>query len=149
MSGVLGDRRRGRTPLQGTAWSAIDTESVPIFNMVPLPGEPARFGFESSGVAPVFLNASVRTGSDYGVTISSHDIIQIDWLLSVKLTFWGVPGSRSHDNQRGWECLNGFGSCPTSRALTPPPFLIMPTSCEAPWVSTLHADSWAHEETRI
>jgi hypothetical protein len=122
-------------------------ESTPIFNMVPLPGEPARFGFRvgEGGLIPVFLNASVRTGGDYGVTISSHNIIQTSWLLSAKLTFWGVPGSKAHDNQRGWECLDKFGSCPTSTALTPPPFLIMPTSCEEPWVSTLHADSWPYE----
>jgi hypothetical protein len=123
------------------------SESAPIFNMVPLPGEPARFAFRvGAGLIPVFLDTSVRTGSDYGVTISSHNIIQVSWLLSVKLTFWGVPGSRSHDRQRGWACLEGFGGCPTSTGLTPPPFLIMPTSCEAPFSSTLHSDSWAYEE---
>jgi hypothetical protein len=126
---------------------AVDdqSESVPIFNMVPLPGEPARFGFKAAGLISAFLDASVRTGSDYGVTISSHDIIESAWVLSAKLTFWGVPGSRSHDAQRGWGCLKGFGACPTSTDLTPPPLLIMPTSCERPFSSTLHADSWPYE----
>jgi hypothetical protein len=123
-----------------------DTEVIPIFNMKPLLGEPARFGFEVSGIVPVFLNTSVRAGSDYGVTLSSHNIIQTVWLSSVKLTFWGVPGSSLHDGQRGWECLDKFGSCSSSNTLTPPPFLIMPTSCEVPFSSTLHADAWAYEE---
>jgi hypothetical protein len=118
---------------------------TPIFNMTPLPGEPARFGFHS-GPVPVFLNASVRTGSDYGVTISSHNLIQLVWLESAKLTFWGVPGSSLHDRQRGTECLKEFGSCPPSTATAPPPFLVMPTSCQSPWVSTLDADSWPYEE---
>jgi hypothetical protein len=120
-------------------------ETVPIFNMVPLKGEPARFAFKAAGIVPVFLDASVRTGSDYGVTISSHEIVQTSWLLSSKLTFWGVPGAKSHDNQRGWACLRDFGSCSESTALTPPPFLIMPTSCEAPFKTTLLADSWPAE----
>jgi len=42
--------------------------------------------------------------------------------------------------------LKGFGSCPLSTGSTPPPLLIMPTSCEAPWVSTLRGDSWGYEE---
>jgi hypothetical protein len=120
-----------------------EATTAPIFNMVPGQGEPARFAFETP--FPVFLNASVRTGSDYGVTISSHNILQIDWLQSVKLTFWGVPGSKLHEHQHGWECLYEFGACTPVTATAPPPFLIMPTSCSVPWVSTLHADSWAYE----
>jgi hypothetical protein len=117
---------------------------TPIFNMVPLHGEPARFAFLAAGLVPVFLNASVRTGGDYGVTVSSHSIVQADWLPSVKLTFWGVPGSPLHDKQRGWECLFAYGTCPTSTSSSPPPFLIMPTSC-GPFRSTLLADSWPYE----
>jgi hypothetical protein len=118
---------------------------APMFNMVPLRGEPARFGFYGHGVVPVFLNASVRTGDDYGVTVGSHSIIQISWLTTVKLTFWGVPGSPLHDSQRGWECLYSYGTCGTSTSASPPPFLTMPTSC-GPFRSTLLADSWPYEE---
>jgi hypothetical protein len=121
------------------------TVRTPIFNMVPLRGEPVRFGFFARGIVPAFLNASVRTGGDYGVTVSSHSIIQAAWLPSVKLTFWGVPGSPLHDPQRGWECLYTYGTCPTSTNVSPPPFLTMPTSCGA-FRSTLLADSWPYEE---
>jgi len=130
----------------GTASFPNTASTVPIFNMTPNPGEPARFAFKVQGFIPVFLNASVRTGSDYGITLSSHNIIQAAWLLGFKLTFWGVPGSMAHDAQRGWECMKGFGECPTSTASSPPPLTIMPTSCEAPWVTTLHGDSWGYEE---
>ncbi len=132
----------------GLGTTQDEAQAAPIFNMVPGPGEPARFAFKVAGLVPVYLNASVRTGADYGVTVSSHDVIQLTWLMSAKLTFWGVPGSPAHDHQRGWECLEARPgiSCPTSSASEPPPFLIMPTSCNQPWVSTLNADSWGYEE---
>jgi hypothetical protein len=120
----------------------LDTATAPIFNMTPRPGEPARFGFKALGIVSAFLDTSVRTGGDYGVTVSSTNITQAAWLLSVRLTFWGVPGDHRHDGQRGWECLQGFGSCSPSTASSPPPFLAMPTSC-GPFATTLRADSWA------
>ena len=87
----------------------FDTVTTPIFNMTPLAGEPARFGFKARGLLPAFLDTAIRSGGDYGVTLTSSDITELAWLLSLKLTFWGVPGDRRHDNQRGWECLVGFG----------------------------------------
>jgi hypothetical protein len=117
--------------------------SAPIFNMTPLPGEPARFGFKALGIISAYLDASVRTGADYGVTITSSNITELASLLSVKLTFWGVPGDVRHNGQRGWECLKTFGSCPEAAEASPPPFLIMPTACEAPPATTIHGETWA------
>jgi hypothetical protein len=122
--------------------AGFGSSTVPIFNMVPRAGEPARFGFKPAGLFPAFLDASVRTGGDYGVTISSSDITQLAGLLSVKLTFWGVPGDARHDGQRGWNCLQGEGACSPSGQAVPPPFLVMPSACE-PFASTINADSWA------
>ena len=85
----------------------------------------------------------MRTGADYGVTVTSHNITQIAWLLSTKLTFWGVPGDPRHDRQRGWHAWSKYGPCPASTATAPPPFLALPTSCEAPYESTLRGDSWS------
>jgi hypothetical protein len=124
----------------------FNTVADPIFNMVPSAGEPARFGFKVGGIVPVFLDTAIRTGGDYGVSVSSIDTPQIAWLLSSKLTFWGVPGNPAHNGQRGWDCLlelGGPGACPALTPTSPPPFLVMPTSCAAPFESTLRADSWA------
>jgi hypothetical protein len=122
------------------------TATAPIFNMKPRTGEPARFGFKVAGLVPVFLDTAVRSGSDYGVTVTSTNISQLAWSLSAKLTFWGVPGDRRHDKQRGWECLKEFGSCPSSSDATPPPFLVLPTSCQAPFEATVRGDSWGTTE---
>jgi hypothetical protein len=122
----------------------LDTLTSPIFNMVPRVGEPARFAFKP-GPVPVFLDTSVRTGSDYGVTVTSSNTTQLAWLLSAKLTFWGVPGDPRHDSQRGWACLDELPSCQSTNATSPPPFLVMPTSCEQPFETTLRGDSWPAE----
>ena len=119
-----------------------DTYTDPIFNMKPLPGEPARFAFKVGGIAAVFVDISVRAGGSYAISFGSSNITEISWLLGFRLTFWGVPGDPRHDGQRGWECLEGGAGCLASSALGPP-FLVMPTSCEAPFQSTLTADSWS------
>ncbi len=129
----------------------LTTLPVPLFNLVPGRGEPARFGFEFAGT-PVTLDTSVRTGSDYGVTVSVNNITELTSFLSSTVTFWGVPGDASHDESRGWECVaNGHWipseqraskPCTPSGQSHPPPFLTLPTSCAAPFVTGVTGDSW-------
>src|SRR5262249_43799629 len=45
---------------------------APVYNLTPGPNEPARFGFKVL-TASVFLDASIRTGGDYGTTITISD----------------------------------------------------------------------------
>ncbi len=130
----------------------IDTLPVPVFNLKPNVGEPARFGFEILGV-PVILDTSVRTGEDYGVTVSVDNINQSAAFLSSEVTFWGVPGDPSHDRARGWACLatglyglfnpERVPPCAPLGQATPPPLLSMPTSCTGPLQTSMLADSWA------
>jgi hypothetical protein len=130
----------------------LATLAVPLFNLKPFTGEPARFGFWVLD-DPVILDTSVRTGGDYGVTVSVDNITQEAALLGSQVTFWGVPGDPRHDSQRGWQCLgNGiwamFTSLPACAPLgqaTPPPLLSLPTSCTGSLQTTLSTDSWAQE----
>ena len=102
---------------------------LPLFNLEPAKGEPARFGFyDLEGETPVILDTSVRSGGDYGVTLGSTNISQTIGLMSFSLTFWGVPGDPRHDQQRGWKCLAGE-ECPATDEQHPPAFLSLPTSC--------------------
>jgi hypothetical protein len=125
---------------------------VPLFNLVPEAGEPARFGFYYQRV-PVFLDTSVRTGEGYAVRVSVDNIPQTVTFISSRVTFWGVPGSSSHDKSRGWSCIDdeGFHNAPGGEALgpctplgeeKPAPFLSLPTSCTGPLQTTVEADSW-------
>jgi hypothetical protein len=123
---------------------------VPLFNLVPEKGEPARFGFEIQEAA-VTLDASVRTGSDYGVSASVNNITQLANFISSTVTFWGVPGDPSHDNARGWSCMvnrhwpNSGGRnlpCIGSTQSHPTPFLTMPSSCSLPFTASVEGSAW-------
>jgi hypothetical protein len=126
----------------GSSRVGFDTVTAPIFNIEPPLGEPARFGVDALGQLSVFLETSIRSGGDYGVRLAVNNVTEEALLLSMKLTFWGVPGSPAHDSQRGWECLEGFGTCAPAADTTPPPFLSLPTSCGEPLTSTVVGDSW-------
>jgi hypothetical protein len=133
----------------------VFSRTVPVFNLVPAQGEPARFGLEVAGKIPVVIDTSVRSGRDYGVDVSVKDATETAGLLSTQVTFWGVPGDPRHDNARGWECVAGGAlakqvgeSCPAKSELPQEPFLTLPGVCAAnpptePVLSSLQADSWA------
>ncbi|HTZ64056.1 MAG TPA: hypothetical protein VMB51_08125 [Solirubrobacteraceae bacterium] len=133
----------------------IIPKTVPVFNLVPAEGEPARFGFEVIGRLPIVIDTSVRTGKDYGVVATVHDATQTAGLLSSQVTLWGDPGDPAHNNSRGWECIAGgtfqkqIGKpCPATSAEPDRPFLTLPTSCAAdpatePVLSSIETDSWA------
>ncbi len=114
-----------------------------VYNLVPPPGVPAAFGFNPASLA-VVLTAKVRTGEDYGVTVSSVNDSEVHRVYGAMTTLWGVPYDHSHDGQRG-ECLSiegvTLGACPVDQ--TPKPFLTMPTSCSpSPLTTMFYADSW-------
>ncbi len=127
----------------------LKTARAPIFNMKPAPGEPARFGIRVLGAFSAFLGASIRSGEDYGVALASRNITEEAWLLSLKLTLWGVPGDPRHDSQRGWQCLEGFGTCSPQSEVGTPPFLSLPTSCGQPPTGTVVGDSWTQPEPGV
>jgi hypothetical protein len=127
------------------------TETVPVFNLVPAPGEPARFGFEFFQV-PVVLDARVATGEGYAAEVTVANASQSAEVLGTILTVWGVPGDSRHDSARGWECLGGGHfleqlehkqPCRPLGALNPPPYLLLPTTpCTQPMASSIRAQSW-------
>jgi hypothetical protein len=134
------------------------TFTLPLFNLEPNKGEPARFGFNVlAGDSPVVIDTAVRTGGDYGITVSSNNITQTAGFFSAKVTVWGVPGDPRHNNARGWGCLyqergvpaNNREPCNALQEQAPKPFLVLPTSCSSNAAgqpeaiqSTLEADSW-------
>jgi hypothetical protein len=126
--------------------NGVFTETVPVFNLVPAPGEPARFGLEDDKV-PIILDTAVRTDGDYGVNVSVRNITQAAQLLDSVVTLWGEPGSPSHDGSRGWPCLRDTEvdgeTCSSSTEPTSTPFLTLPTSCLGRLATQAQAQAWS------
>ncbi len=141
---------------------------VPVFNLEPEEGEPARFGFEFHTV-PVVLTTKVRSGKDYGVEVSVHEAPQSAAVVTTQLTLWGVPQDSRHNAERGWPCVEEGAwleekhpNCETQAQIETrenkkleeekkPPrpadeaFLSMPTSCEGVAATTAEGEAWSGE----
>jgi hypothetical protein len=124
--------------------------TVPVFNLTPATGEPARFGFEVLR-NPVILDTAVRSGAgeDYGVTVSVRNTTQVVNFISATTVFWGAPNDPSHNASRGWGCvLGGFyqadsgQECELSRDAHPAAFLTLPTNCHQPFDPSVQGTSW-------
>ena len=128
------------------------TAAVPVFNLVPAPGEPARFGFVALQTG-VTVDTAVRTGGDYGVTVSVNNITETAAFLSSRVTIWGTPTDPRHNMERGWSCVQGgswvresgeaYAPCAPSTEKTGKPFLTLPTSCTGPLQTSVEVDSWS------
>ncbi|MFL5909763.1 MAG: hypothetical protein ACJ768_04235, partial [Gaiellaceae bacterium] len=120
---------------------------LPVFNMVPPPGVPARFGFNISGTV-VTLDGELRSGGDYGLSVRVRDVPQGLAVAGTTLTFWGVPAASVHDPERAcpgqtapWQ--PGGSSCSVGGVHKA--FLRNPTSCTPEGVGLpvdVSIDSW-------
>jgi hypothetical protein len=121
---------------------------VPVFNMVPPPEVPARFGFNVSGTV-VTLDGALRSDSDYGLSVHVRDVPQGLAVAGTTLTFWGAPADPVHTPERAcqgqlapWQ---GGPTCQSGGALKA--FLRNPTSCTPDDVGLpvdVALDSWVH-----
>ncbi len=82
--------------------------SSAVYNLVPPPGVVAEFGFVGLHTTPILLQESVRTGKDYGVTVTVPNINEATDLYASKVTIWGTPADSSHNDWRG-SCLFSLG----------------------------------------
>lgn len=121
---------------------------LPVFNVVPPPNAPARFGFNLAGTV-VVLDGTLRSGGDYGLSVNSENISEAVPVAGATFTFWGVPSDSSHDSERACPGKNvnlPSRGGPTCQSGKPPlAFLRNPTSCTAPGVglvTTMRTDSW-------
>jgi hypothetical protein len=118
-------------------------QRYPVFNMVPVPGEPARFGF-NVGNSLIMLDAVVRSDSDYGVSVKSTKIPETVPFNGQTLTLWSDPSDPSHDTERA--CPGSeppfYSGATCAAGVHGEPFLRLPTSCTGSLPYAIHADSW-------
>jgi uncharacterized repeat protein (TIGR01451 family) len=118
------------------------TLSLPIYNMVPPPGHPAEFAFELAN-NQIFLDASVRSDGDYGITEHVTNIPQREVATST-VTIWGTPAAESHNEER--VCVKkGISESGCADPEGEVPFLTLPTSCTGPERLSVVANEWFNE----
>jgi hypothetical protein len=110
----------------------------PIYNLTPPhpSSEVARLGFYALSY-PVFIDVSVRTASDYGVTATVHSAPGLAPLLEATTVLWANPPDPSHDELRltAKEALNCSTACEAPggkrpSGLEPIAFMTNPSACQ-------------------
>ena len=121
--------------------------TFPVLDLVPPAGVTAQFGFDLSGI-PGFIDAGVRSGGDYGVTVHLANVPnrQIVWS---RVTFWGVPADPRHDSER-WagKCnpenpFNKVQSSGCGSGSPAVPLLTLPTVCAGPLAFLAAGNTWS------
>lgn len=122
--------------------------TLPVYMMQPPGGDiVARIGIIVPGVgAMIFIDGSVRTEDDYGLTLEVVDSPTAVKLLRTVATTWGVPTAKAHDHERCTPQEVLLRACVESVARDPrgveKPFITNPTRCGAPIQMRVGASSW-------
>jgi hypothetical protein len=114
---------------------------VPIYNLVPPPGVPAKVGLVVLGL-PVPFVVGLNPEPPYNLQAFPSNISQALRFYGSDFTLWGYPSSPGHDGERG-RCAadpNGSLTCPVIP--TGKPFLVAPRSCTGPLETGVKAASW-------
>jgi hypothetical protein len=121
---------------------------VPIYNLVPSPGEPAKLGFVALNV-PVTIDLRVSDRAPFNIVASLENTPQAILFYGSQVTLWGNPESSLHDTLRG-NCVGepmeltaqpvSLGSCPVLEDEVA--FLTLPRACRGSLTTTFTASSW-------
>ncbi|CAB4919371.1 unannotated protein [freshwater metagenome] len=144
---------------------------IPLYNMVRLSGQVARFAFNPAQAPgsdllmgdkdPIQIIGGVRS-DDNGLFFTISDLPADPALVRSKLVFWGVPGDPSHDPERT-QARTDIPAIPASTPILGPvahqstgggasvaakdvAFLSMPTSCAGVQTSRLATTSAAGDQ---
>jgi hypothetical protein len=131
------------TVQEDAAWG-FARASVPLFNLPPANGEPARFGFNIEE-ARVVIGTAVDPDDGYRIIGSVTNATQVAKFLSSTVVIWGSPGDPSHDGSRGYSCLRpspGLPLCERPPSLGETAFLRQPVSCDGPLGFGVEVEPW-------
>jgi hypothetical protein len=122
--------------------------AFPVYNLVPPPQAPAEFGFVLAGTQ-VFLDAAVRSGGDYGITVHARHLPQSGTdVVGNRIVFWGEPADPSHDGYRysnNWEnhkCGGNDRESGCSSSAPRVPFLTLGSACGGPEETVASVSAW-------
>jgi hypothetical protein len=117
----------------------------PLYLMEPPGGETvARLGF-IAGIYPTFVDFTVRSEGDYGLTATVNGASPNGGFVKAKTTTWGVPAAPVHDTERmtPFEAFSGATSSPPRPPGSQPlAFMTNPTSCGTGKQVVFNIASW-------
>jgi hypothetical protein len=116
--------------------------TVPLFNLTPVHPEReiARFGLLITRF-PTFVDVSVDTARDYGITAAVRGINSVELLEGAETTIWGNPADPVHDKERmtivdGYGCQTTLCGGRQTEELGPVAFMTNPSACQEGEVGT-------------
>ncbi len=122
--------------------------TVPVFNLEPAYGEPARFGFEVGGVK-VYIDTRLETEHGYRVFAYARNVSELAETVASTVVLWGTPGDPRHHASRGNACLTESSAvaeatapCGEPPATPGPAYLRLPVSCGEPLRFPMEAEPW-------
>jgi hypothetical protein len=133
---------------------SMGSVTAPLYNLVLShpDREIARFAFDPVRSLNVFIDVSVRTAGDYGITTTVHSAVSLNPLRRTEVTVWGNPADSTHDKLR--MTPNEAQSCPFPKSackqpggerpteeLGPIAFMTNPSAC-GPWSVGLELTSY-------
>lgn len=120
----------------------LQRRAIPVFNLAPGIGEPARFGF-TVNTSPVIVDTAVDPDHGYRISASVENTTEFAQVLSSTVTFWGTPGDPRHDLSRGGGCFpGGVRPCARPSDLAEPAFLRAPVDCVSSLKFNAEAEPW-------
>jgi hypothetical protein len=124
------------------AFSGSFTFTTPVYNITPLPGEPAAFEFTALSL-PVRLDTSVLANGNYGVRVTAPTITELEFLLASSVTIWGVPADHNGPGSIGFIFSGETAPLGGPNPAVPRVALLSnPTQCSTPLEATLEVDPW-------
>jgi hypothetical protein len=123
---------------------ALPDRTYPLYKLVTEPGELATFGYPYELLSErvgVIVNAELRTGSDYGITLARRGTNIPEFVPASFMTFWGVPADSSHDPERWNPEKQNWGA---SVGTPPVPLMSNASNCNSGILeATLQMSYWS------
>jgi hypothetical protein len=130
--------------IKGVQGLGFERMAVPVFNLPPAAGEPARFGFVITESVTI-INTELDPDNDYRIVARVDNATQLPQVLSSTVTIWGAPGDPRHDTTRGWGCVfraADAGPCERPVNLGEEAFLRSPVSCATAMDFSAEVEPW-------
>lgn len=119
----------------------------PLFDVLPPEGTAAEFAGNINLSTDAFINVSIRTGQDYGVTAGGYNITALANITTIQIVLWGIPASPVHNPERF--CLDSSGQGYTQNCAPESPehpFLTLASNCHQSQQATAELTSYAEPE---